>query len=134
MYLCTYVSIIVIIKYYVLRGQNMSLLDKKTMNEIKYYLPTAKTCMQLGNFFSVFADPTRLRIISALAISPMCVTDMASALAINQTTLSHQLKLLRDADVVRFDRQGKVLFYSIANSLINQLLLFGVEYISEDEA
>lgn len=111
----------------------MSLLDKKTMNEIKYYLPTAKTCLQLANFFSIFADPTRLKIISALSISPMCVTDIASALNINQTTLSHQLKLLRDAKIVKYERQGKILFYSIFNSLVNQLLLFGVDFISADE-
>lgn len=77
----------------------------------------------------MFSDNSRVRLLSALAISPLCVTDLSALLDMNQTTVSHQLKILRDMDVVTYERKGKVLYYRIANSKINDILLIGVEYL-----
>ncbi len=105
------------------------LLDKKTQSMIENYLPSDEILEELVTFFSLFSDLTRLRMISALAISEMCVTDLSSLLKINQTTVSHQLKTLRDIGAVKYRRDGKIILYSLKNEIINEVLLKGVEFL-----
>ena len=73
------------------------LLDRRTSGVVQGGVPAGETLSSLVRFFSVFSDATRLRILSALAISEMCVTDLSRVLAINQTTVSHQLRHLKDS-------------------------------------
>ena len=80
------------------------LLDRRTQDMIEGYVPEGEVLTSLVRFFSIFADNTRLRMLSALAISEMCVTDISRVLGINQTTVSHQLRFLKDAGMVRTDR------------------------------
>ena len=105
------------------------LLDKKTQGLIESYVPSDEILEELVSFFSLFSDLTRLRMISALAISEMCVTDLSSLLNINQTTVSHQLKTLRDIGAVKYRREGKIILYSLRNDIINEVLLKGVEFL-----
>ena len=108
---------------------NVLLLDKRTQSLIGDYVPTEEMLFDLVKFFSLFSDVTRLKMLSALAISEMCVTDISSVLAINQTTVSHQLRLLKNLGAVKMRRQGKVIFYSLRNELITDVLLKGVEFL-----
>ena len=80
-------------------------------------------------FFFRFADYTRVKILSALAISELCVTDLSRVLQINQTTVSHQLRYLKSAGIVNSVRQGKIVFYSLADEKINDVILKGVEFL-----
>ena len=80
-------------------------------------------------FFSVFADGTRLRILSALSVTEMCVTDLARVLRIHQTTVSHQLRLLKNLGMVRGSRCGKVIFYSLRGDAVNDVLRKGAEFL-----
>ena len=105
------------------------LLDEKKQRDIHYYMPEADMLEGLANFFSIFSDATRIKILSALAVSEMCVNDIANILNLNQTTVSHQLKSLKAVGAVKYRRAGKSIFYSIANNTINDTLLSGVEYI-----
>ncbi len=105
------------------------LLDRRTQDMIEGYVPEGEVLTALVRFFSIFADSTRLRILSALAISEMCVTDISRVLGINQTTVSHQLRFLKDAGMVRTDRHGKIIFYSLSNEIVNDVLLKGVEFL-----
>lgn len=105
------------------------LLKAEKVEDVNYYMPTEKMCYNLANFFSMFADGTRIKILSALSISEMCVGDLSSILGINQTTISHQLKLLKSTGTVKFRRDGKVIYYSIASKMVNDCLLSGVEYL-----
>ena len=105
------------------------LLDKRTQSMVVSYVPEGEVLLQLVRFFSVFSDNTRLRILSALAISEMCVTDISRVLDINQTTVSHQLRFLKDAGLVASDRHGKVIFYSLKSEIVNDVLLKGVEFL-----
>ena len=109
--------------------QSPKLLDKRTQKELSYYLPDSEMSQKLAELFGLFADRTRLRMISALSITEMCVTDLACVLEMNQTTVSHQLQLLRNTGLVTFKRQGKTIFYKLATSKINQVMLSGVEYL-----
>lgn len=110
-------------------NQNVLLLDKKMQGIICDYVPSEDILQELVGFFNIFSDVTRLRMISALAISEMCVTDISIMLNLNQTTVSHQLRLLRDLGAVKFRRQGKIIFYSLKNEMINDVLLKGVEFL-----
>ena len=108
---------------------NILLLDKRSQALVSEYVPTEDMINQLVSFFSVFSDATRLKMLSALAISEMCVTDISVILGINQTTVSHQLRLLKNLGVVKMRRMGKVIFYSLKTELLNDVLLKGVEFL-----
>jgi ArsR family transcriptional regulator len=110
--------------------QNSMLLDKRTWQLVKEYVPQGDVLDSVVCFFSVFADSTRVRILSALAISEMCVTDLSNVLNINQTTVSHQLRLLKNLGIVKSTRYGKVIFYSLVNDLVNDVMLKGVEFLA----
>lgn len=105
------------------------LLDGRTQTLVEDYVPEGEMLEGLVGFFSIFADATRLRILSALAITEMCVTDISRVLGINQTTVSHQLRYLKNAGIVKCARFGKVIFYSLKNDTVNDVLLKGVEFL-----
>ena len=94
-------------------------------------MPEENVLESLANFFSIFADATRIKILSALSVSEMCVNDIANILELNQTTVSHQLKSLKTVGAVKYRRDGKIIFYSIADNVINDCLLNGVNYIMD---
>ncbi len=108
---------------------NVLLLDKRMQSLVTDYVPTQDMIDELVSFFSIFSDATRLKMLSALAISEMCVTDISVVLGINQTTVSHQLRLLKNLNAVKTRRQGKVIFYSLKNEILNDVLLKGVEFL-----
>ena len=103
--------------------------EEKVVKDIKYYLPQEKVLRLLAEFFSMFSDETRIKILSALGVSELCVNDIANILNLNQTTVSHQLKLLKSVGAVKFRRDGKTIYYSIADKQINDCLLSGVNYV-----
>ena len=102
---------------------NLLLLDRRMQSLVVNYLPKGKALEDLSEFFRLFADVTRLKILSALSISPMCVTDLARVLEMNQTTLSHQLKFLRDSALVTTFRLGKIVFYRIDSEKVDKMML-----------
>ena len=106
------------------------LLDQRRKMEIMSFVPSGDTIYELASFFQNLSDITRLRIITCLSISDMCVSDLSNLLKINQTTVSHQLKLLRDNKLVKYKRVGKILLYSLATKQVNEVLLSGVDLIN----
>lgn len=109
--------------------QETILLDKRTKDLVREYVPDGDVLDSIVCFFSVFADSTRVRMLSALAISEMCVTDLSRVLDINQTTISHQLRLLKNLGIVKSERHGKIIFYSLVNDTVNDVMLKGVEFL-----
>ncbi len=105
------------------------LLDKRLQTMVEQYVPNGEFLDELVCFFSIFSDSTRLKMLSALAITEMCVTDLARILNMNQTTVSHQLRLLKNLGAVKTNRQGKVIFYSLKSETLNEVLLKGVEFL-----
>ena len=105
------------------------LLDRRLQEMVNEYVPSGEILDDLVCFFSIFSDYTRLKMISALAISEMCVSDLSRLLKLNQTTVSHQLRLLKNLNAVKTKRQGKVVFYSLRNDALSDVLLKGVEFL-----
>lgn len=106
-----------------------TLLDFETATLVKNYLPRNAVLYSLSEFFSACADATRTKIICALSISEMCVSDLCSLLSLNQTTCSHQLRYLRSAGIVKARRQGKIIFYSLRNKKIESVIEAGAEFL-----
>ncbi|MFA6860431.1 MAG: metalloregulator ArsR/SmtB family transcription factor [Clostridia bacterium] len=105
------------------------IIDQRKKMEILNFIPSGDSLEKLSTLFQNFSDATRLKILSCLAISEMCVSDLSQILKINQTTVSHQLKILRDNNIVKFKRNGKILLYSVSTKQVNDVLSEGVDLI-----
>ena len=101
---------------------------------VRENIPSNIVCNNLALFYSIFADSTRLKIIIALLLSEMCVNDIASILSINQTTVSHQLKVLKSCGAVSCTRKNKFIFYRVNNKFINNIMINGVDFILKKQA
>jgi len=96
---------------------------------LKKYMPNKKDIKNISTFFYAFSDDTRLKIIILLILKPLCVTDMSQILEVNQTTISHQLKILKSLNIVDCDRNGKNIIYYIKNNNIEEVLNASVDCI-----
>jgi ArsR family transcriptional regulator len=90
-------------------------VDEHAVEEVRLRLERTDT-VEDAAFFSAFADPTRLRILRALAERDLCVCDLASIADVSQSAISHQLRFLRGLGIVDFERQGRMAVYSLASS------------------
>ena len=97
---------------------------------IARYMPTHDFVRSLSELFAGFAHDTRIRIISLLAIAPLNVGDISRVLGCNQTTISHQLRILKDRKIVFYQRQGKEIVYALNQERVNPLMLDAVEFLS----
>ncbi len=109
-------------------------LDTQSQNIIKDNLPNTKVCNKLADFYSLFSDGTRLKIITALLQKEMCVNDLSLLLGVNQTTISHQLKILKSNGAVITTRNSKFIFYKVNSAIINNIMISGVDYILNKNA
>jgi DNA-binding transcriptional ArsR family regulator len=88
----------------------------------------------VAELFTLLADPTRLRLLAALASGELCVCDLAVATGINRTTVSHQLRTLREGRIVRSRREGRVVFYALDDDHVRDLLAMGIAHAGEAPA
>ncbi len=106
-------------------------LQKEIINKVDETMPPEEEMQDLAEFFKVFGDPTRLKILYALLCSEMCVYDIASLLGMSQSAISHQLRVLKQMDLVKNRREGKIIFYALADSHIVNILSQGIDHIEE---
>ncbi len=85
----------------------------------------------VSDFFKVMSDSTRMRIMTALDNSEMCVCDLSEVLGMTKSAISHQLKVLKDAELVKCRREGKNVFYSLKDNHVKTILEMGIEHIKE---
>jgi ArsR family transcriptional regulator len=95
---------------------------------------TDESFFELAEFFRIFGDPARLRILTALQPGDISVTNLADKVNMSQSAVSHQLRILKQARVVRVRREGKNAFYSLDDEHIDIILKFGMEHIMETGA
>lgn len=103
-----------------------------TIERIKANMPDDDTLIDLAELFKVFGDSTRIKILSALSGGELCVCDISTVVGMTSSAVSHQLKILKNAELVRFRREGKTVFYSLADGHVNTILEQGFEHISEE--
>ena len=94
-------------------------------------MPEEETLFDLAEFFKVFGDSTRIRILYALKETELCVCDIASLLDLTQTAVSHQLRVLKQSKLVKARRSGKTVFYSLDDDHIHSILDMGIHHLEE---
>lgn len=107
------------------------LVHEERVREALAAAPSPAALQSLGELFKLFAEPTRLRILSALAEGELCVCDLGAVLGMSQSAVSHQLALLRAARLVKNRRDGKTVYYSLDDEHVKEILLVGLDHISE---
>lgn len=106
--------------------ENYLMLSPRNRIKILEYLPKDEDLERVSLYFQSFSDGTRLKIIFCLAMCDMCVNDLSVILNINQTTISHQLKLLKSQNIVTYKRDGKIMLYSLNDKRVNDIMYLAV--------
>lgn len=106
-------------------------VHEQVVKQVMDVMPQGDELQQLAEFFRVFGDSTRIRILYALSQSELCVCDIASLLNMGQSAISHQLRILKQMRLVKFRRDGRSVLYSLADSHIETILAQGMEHIGE---
>lgn len=94
-------------------------------------VPPKETMEAIAELFKGFADPTRVHILSLLLTGELCVTEIAEAVELSQSAISHQLRILKQMHLIRFRREGKNIWYSLADDHVKTILQMGLEHVLE---
>ena len=103
----------------------------ETIEKITKAMPDDDTLIDLAELFKVFGDSTRIKILSALSGGELCVCDISTIVGMTSSAVSHQLKILKNAGLVSFRREGKTVFYALADDHVMTILSQGLEHINE---
>lgn len=114
-----------------MEGNSYLHVNEKTLKLIDEKMPPEEELQDLAEFFKVFGDATRLKILYVLLSSEMCVFDIAAVLGMSQSAISHQLRVLKQMDLVKNRREGKTIFYALADGHIVTILSQGLDHIEE---
>ena len=106
-------------------------LHEKVIEQVQEEMPEEEILYDLAELFKVFGDSTRIKILYVLFQSEMCVCDIPQLLNMSQSAISHQLRVLKQAQLVKYRREGKTVFYSLADAHVNTILNQGLEHIKE---
>lgn len=101
------------------------------IEKVKKQMPGEEELYDLAELFKVFADSTRIKILYVLFESEMCVCDIAQLIEMSQSAISHQLRVLKQAKLVKFRREGKTVFYSLSDDHVRTMINQGIEHIKE---
>ncbi len=101
------------------------------VDKVRENIPHEETLYDLAELFKAFGDTTRIKILYALFASEMCVCDIAVLLNMTQSAISHQLRVLKQARLVKFRKDGKVVYYSLDDEHIKHMFDQGLHHISE---
>lgn len=94
-------------------------------------IPDKDTMEQIAELFKAFGDPTRVHILSLLEQQELCVNDIAEAVELSQSAISHQLRILKQMHLIKFRRDGKNILYSLADDHVRTILETGLEHVME---
>lgn len=113
---------------------DVDVLHADIVDKVKKDFPSNQLINTLSDFFKIFGDTTRVKIMCTLDKSEMCVGDISVLLDMTVSAVSHQLKILREASLVKTKRQGKIVFYSLADEHVQRIIECGIEHIIEKES
>ena len=107
-------------------------VHEELLSIVRSQMPEEGTLYDLAELFKVFGDSTRIRILFVLFEAEVCVCDLAEALGMTQSAVSHQLKILKQSKLVKSRREGKSIFYSLADGHVRTIIDQGLEHIEEE--
>jgi ArsR family transcriptional regulator len=108
-----------------------NVIHEKTVERVKSKMPAEEKLYDLAEFFKVFGDSTRIKILWALSAAEMCVCDIAVLLSMTKSSISHQLRILKQSRLVKYRRAGKIVFYSLSDNHVEKVFKQGFEHINE---
>lgn len=106
-------------------------VQQDVYTQVMERMPKDEMLYELADFFKIFGDSTRIKILYALYSSEMCVQNLAEVLTMNQSAISHQLRILKQAGLVKYRKQGKYMMYSLDDEHVAQIITQGVAHLSE---
>ena len=106
-------------------------IHEETVQKVRGVMPEEERLQNLADFYKVFGEASRIKILYALLQTEMCVCDLAALLGMTQSAISHQLRVLKQAKLVKNRREGKTIFYSLADGHIQNIISQGMEHIME---
>lgn len=107
-------------------------IHEEVVNKVREEVLGKDEYIELASLFKLFGDATRVQILHALEIEEMCVCDLAALLGLTKSAVSHQLKELRLSNLVKFRKEGQVVYYSLADSHVKTILDIGFEHLREE--
>lgn len=110
---------------------SINIVHDEIVERVRREMPAEEKLYDLAELFKVFGDTTRVKILYALFADEMCVCDIAALLNMSQSAISHQLRVLKQSRLVKFRRQGKVVYYSLDDEHIKQIFDQGLSHINE---
>jgi DNA-binding transcriptional ArsR family regulator len=108
---------------------SITVVHEEIINQVKEKLPTEDIVEDLTDFFKSFADATRIKIISALIEAEMCVCDLANLIGMTQSAVSHQLRVLRQSRLVKYRKDGKIVYYSLDDDHVRDIMKQGLAHV-----
>ena len=112
-------------------GCDFLFVHQEIVDRVNREMPAEETLFDLAELFKIFGDSTRIKILYVLFESEMCVCDIAQLLGMTQSAISHQLRALKQSKLVKYRREGKTVFYSLADGHVRTILGQGMEHIAE---
>ncbi|AIS53529.1 cadmium resistance transcriptional regulatory protein CadC [Thermoanaerobacter kivui] len=109
----------------------VNVIHEDIVNKVRGIMPEETKLYDLAALFKVFGDTTRIKILCALFESEMCVCDIAALLGMSQSAVSHQLRVLKQNKLVKFRKEGKVVYYSLADDHVKKIFEQGFNHINE---
>lgn len=110
---------------------DVTCIHNEVVQKVVGKMPKEDLLSELADFYKVFGDATRIKILCVLLESEMCVCDLAAVLGMTQSAISHQLRVLKQMKLVKNRREGKTVFYSLADGHIQSIISQGMEHITE---
>jgi DNA-binding transcriptional ArsR family regulator len=105
--------------------------NEEAVKQVKSNMLDENILLEVSENFKIFGDLTRLKILQALYQKELCVCDLAAVLEANQSTISHQLRVLRSKNLVKFRKEGKMAYYSLADDHVVKIIEMGIEHATE---
>ena len=106
-------------------------VHQDAIDEVQSHSPSPQQFSDMAGLFKLFGDATRVKILWSLSQHELCVCDLAQLIGMNQSAVSHQLRILKQGRLVKSRREGKSIFYSLADGHVETVLAQGMEHISE---
>ena len=110
---------------------DVNCIHEEAVAEVRRVMINADVVNSLAELFKALGDPTRVKILFAVMNRELCVCDIAAVIGSSESAVSHQLRILRSLKLIKFRRDGKVLYYSLADAHVERLFAQGLEHVTE---
>ncbi len=108
-----------------------NIIHEEVVDAVKHKMPEEEKFMDLADTFKIFSDFTRVKILYALMQAEMCVCDISALLGMTKSSVSHQLRILKQSELVKYRKEGRIVYYSIADEHVKSIFNEGMIHISE---